>query len=67
MNNLCEKCGADKDVWKEVFNEIHNCQYSSQHFEKQSCTIKLDKIHCPSCYFMKDQCRYEEITKDERV
>ena len=23
--NICAKCGTDKDVWQEVFNEKHTC------------------------------------------
>jgi len=23
--NICKVCGADMDVWREVFNEEHHC------------------------------------------
>lgn len=35
MSNLCEKCGADKDVWREMLGEEHTCEYSSQHLKQQ--------------------------------
>jgi len=28
-----------------------------------TCPIKLDKIHCQNCYFMRDKCEYEKIIK----
>ena len=26
VKNLCPHCGADRDVWRETFNEEHYCQ-----------------------------------------
>jgi len=33
--------------------------------EKMDCPIKLNKVHCQSCYFLKDgRCQYGEIVKE---
>ncbi len=29
--NICKVCGADKDVWAEVFNEEHHCEQEDGH------------------------------------
>lgn len=28
--NICPKCGADKDIWREVFGEEHHCPESEK-------------------------------------
>ena len=31
--------------------------------DTKKCPIKLDSIHCQNCYFMKGECKYNDITK----
>lgn len=28
-NAICEKCGADCDVWREMMNEEHDCEFKT--------------------------------------
>ena len=35
--NICNECGADKEVWREMLHEEHHCEQ------------RMYEIKCPHC------------------
>lgn len=48
IKNLCPICGADVDVWREVFNEEHHCEVHSH--KGNWCPFSITPRFCQEDY-----------------